>query len=315
MENEKPMLSVEEQIEHLASKGVKFNIVSKDDATEYLYKNNNYFKLRAYRKNFSKHPGGINKGKYIDLDFAQLKDLAIIDMRMRYTFIQMSLDIEHYAKIKLLHEIENSDDDGYQIVKDYYDYLIQYDFEKGTSHYPTLIRDLERNDNNPYCGGIIEKYREKYPVWAFMEIIPLGSMIHFYGFCADQLNNKSMKDDYYLLKTIKELRNAAAHSNCIIINMGAKTAKHSPNYNVVRSLKEISKAKNDIQLKNECMRQIVTLLYTHSNLVTSEGVHLHTKSMLKELCERMFKNIDMYSNNSNIIKSFEYFKKCVDILF
>lgn len=315
MENKKPMLSVEEQIQHLLSKGVKFDIISKEEATEYLYKNNNYFKLRAYRKNFPKHPGGKNQGQYINLDFAQLKDLAIIDMRMRYVFMQMSLDIEHYAKVKLLHAIENSNNNGYQIVLDYYESLYQSDLDNGTTRHSTLINDLERNADNPYCGGIIEKYRDHYPVWAFIEIIPLGSMLHFYSFCAEQLNNKEMKDDFYLLQTIKELRNAAAHSNCIIINMGAKNAKRKTNYNVLRSLKGISKSTNDNQLQNESMRQIITLLYTHKHLVTSNGVHNHTKVILQELCDRMFKNIDFYKNNSNITKSFEYFRNCVDILF
>lgn len=37
-------------------------------------KNNNYFKLRAYRKNFEKYVGGAKNGQYINLDFAMLKD-------------------------------------------------------------------------------------------------------------------------------------------------------------------------------------------------------------------------------------------------
>lgn len=33
------------------------------------------------------------------------------------------------------------------------------------------------NMNNPYCGDILAKYKDNYPVWAFMEIIPFGRFI------------------------------------------------------------------------------------------------------------------------------------------
>ena len=78
---EKPMLDTDGQIDHLIKKGVSFRYMSESDARVYLEQNNNYFRLRAYRKNFDKHPDGINKGKYIDLDFAMLVDLSVIDMR------------------------------------------------------------------------------------------------------------------------------------------------------------------------------------------------------------------------------------------
>lgn len=312
---DKPKLSTEEQIKHLISKGVRFEWMSIPDATKYLQENNNYFKLRAYRKNYPKHPDGPEKGKYINLDFAQLKDLSIIDMRMRYIFIHMALDIEHFAKVKLIRAIEESDDDGYQIVEDYFEQLKADDAKKSTHYYESLIHDLARNRDNPYCGGIIDKYNSCYPIWAFVEIISLGSMIHFFEFCARRLKNKQLKDESYLLKTIKELRNAAAHSNCIIHDMGTKDQKHKPNFSVLRALDSIPKATRDSQLGNERMRQMVTLLYTHSIFVTSSGVRDRTKQQLMELTRRMNEHIDFYNDNLNILKAFDFFEKVVDILF
>jgi len=312
---EKPMLDTDGQIKHLQSKGVQFNRITVEEATSYLRDNNNYFKLRAYRKNFPKHPDGDLKGQYINLDFVLLKDLSIIDMRMRYTFMQMALDIEHFAKVHLLRVIEESDDDGYQIVENYFDSLKTNDANNDTKRYDGLLCELNRNRKNPYCGGIIEKYDGCYPVWAFIEIASLGTIIHFYGFCSDQLNNKDLKDGYYLLITIKELRNAAAHSNCLIHDMGAKDSRHKPNYSMLRALSDISKTTKDNQLKNERMRQIITLLYTHTALVTSVGVHEHTKDNLADLVSRMYHHIDYYDGNENILASFGFFKKSVDILF
>jgi len=312
---EKPMRTTEGQIEHLLSKGVKFNIVTVEAATAYLKENNNYFKLRAYRKNFPKHPDGEDAGKYINLDFAMLKDLSIIDMRLRYTLMQMALDIEHFAKVNLLRAVEDSSGDGYQIVEDYINTLKQNDIDNKTRRYETLKSELQRNRCNPYCGGIIAKYDGCYPIWAFTEIIPLGTFIHFYRFCADQFSRKDLKDDYFLLKDTKELRNAAAHSNCILHDLGAKDSKHQANFNLLRALDGISKATKDNQLRNERMRQIITLLYAHTSFVTSSGVHSHTKEMLGDLVQRMYYHIDYYEENDNILTSFLFFKKSVDILF
>lgn len=319
----KPMLDIDGQIQHLLSKGVRFEKMSETDAREYLRKNNNYFKLRAYRKNFPKHPGGQLVGQYINLDFAMLKDLAIIDMRLRYTLLQMVLDVEHFAKIKLLRAVEDSDNDGYEIVESFFLSLQESDKKNNTSRYNSLIHELDRNKNNPYCGGIISKYEGCYPVWAFIEIVPLGSLINFLMFSADMLNRDDLQDDAYLLLTIRALRNATAHSNCILHNMGAKDSTHAVNYGLQRELMnrsqaagiEISKATRKNQLKNTRMAQIATLLYAHSTIVTSEGVHDRTQKLLFDIVSRMYYHIDYYEGNKTITSSFDFFQKMVDIFF
>lgn len=312
---DKPILDTDGQIAHLKSKGVKFEIMSIVEARDYLNRNNNYFKLRAYRKNFPKHPGGKREGQYIDLDFAMLKDLAIIDMRLRYTLIHMALDIEHFAKVHLLKEVEKSDEDGYSIVEDYMMDLYESDSKNGTHRFQILEQELSRNRDNPYCGGIISKYDGCYPVWAFVEIIPLGSFIDFYGYCARRLNNKQLIDEFFLLKSIKKIRNAAAHSNCIIHNMGERNSQCHTNYNVIRALSSVSPTTRKKRLENERMQQIVTLLYAHTKLVTSSGVHDYETKCLKEVVSRMYKNIDYYANNELILSNFNFLKKVVDIFF
>ena len=90
MENDKPRLSLDEQIQHLKDKGILFNIMDEESAKQYLKYNNNYYKLTSFRKNYDKHPGGKNEGKYINLEFAYLVDVSIIDMRLRYRQYEMT---------------------------------------------------------------------------------------------------------------------------------------------------------------------------------------------------------------------------------
>lgn len=104
--NRKPWLTASEQIDHLKSRGVHFSLMSEDDARAYLEKNSNYFRLRAYRLGFPKVEEGTRKGEYANLDFKMLVDLSIVDMLLRYEMLPLTLDVEHFAKVKLLKRIE-----------------------------------------------------------------------------------------------------------------------------------------------------------------------------------------------------------------
>ena len=308
---EKPKLTVKEQIEHLQGKGVKFEIVSKEDAFKYLTQNSNYFKLTAYRKTFAKHPDGENKDKYIDLDFAYLKDLAIIDMRLRYALLRLALDIEHYAKVRLIKKIENSDEDGYQIVKGFIDSLDDRQRE-------SFEKEIDRNRDNPYCGAIIQKYDGEFPIWAFVEVIPFGRFVTFYRYCADYFADKMLGNEYFLLLSVKGLRNAAAHSNCIINDLKPYTIHVRTCNEVNQELVKIQGLTRGVRRKkmsNARIQQIITLLYTHRKIVTSEGVHYYQCQALHEVVDRMFYHIQYYAHNDTIRTTFDFVKLVIDNWF
>lgn len=192
---DKPILSYKEQIEHFTNKDVSFNYISKESALEYLQNNNNFFKLSAYRKNFQKRDG---TDKYLNLDFAYLVDLSIIDTRLRMLILEMALNIEHFAKVQLLKKVTEADDeDGYQIVTDYVNSLDL----KERLH---LDNEIERNQTSLYVSELYKKYSAKFPIWAFIEILSFGSFIHFYKFCATRFNSSDMIDNTYLFLTIKK---------------------------------------------------------------------------------------------------------------
>ncbi len=77
----RPMMKIVDMIPYLKNKNVKFECCSEEDAETYLKENNNYHNVTSYKNNFVKYQCGELEGKYIDLDFAYLKDLSIIDYR------------------------------------------------------------------------------------------------------------------------------------------------------------------------------------------------------------------------------------------
>ena len=128
------------------------------------------------------------------------------------------------------------------------------------------------------------------------------------------LDIKDMKNDYYLFMSIKELRNAAAHNNCIINELYDKNAREV-SYELLNALGKngVTKTERGSKLSNERVRQIVTTLYTHKKIVLSDGVRENQKLGLNSVAERMFRNITYYDSNPKIKTFFEFFKKTVDI--
>ena len=304
----KPMLKPSELIEHLESKGVKFELINKEDAQKYLEENNNYFKLVSYRKNFSKYENGENIGKYIDLDFKMLVDLSIIDMRIRKTMLNIVLDLEHYTKVKLLSKIENTSKDGYTIVEEYIQDL------KNKNEYDYLEKELEKNKSGTYCGDLVTKYDGEYPIWVFVEIIPFGRLIKFYRFVADKLQDRKMIDESYMLMDVRELRNACAHNNCIINDLKANTSRYTASYRVLNEVAKtgISKKIRDNKLSNTRIKQIVTLLYLNKNIVTSEGILKYQAKILHELKDRIEHHIDYYNTNQLVQTNLNFLNKIID---
>ncbi|MBQ6024171.1 MAG: Abi family protein [Lachnospiraceae bacterium] len=308
MEISKPILNIEEQIAYLKSKGVRFEIMNEEDAKEYLSFHNNYFKLTAYRKNYNKHPDGEKKGQYINMDFAYLVDIAVIDMHLRYEIVHMALNIEHFVKLQLLRKVVEFNEDGYQIIQDYIDQLSDTQRER-------FDGEIARNKGNIYCGDIIDKYEGKYPIWALIEIISFGRLVSLYGFCAERFNDKEMNDNYFRLLTCKEIRNASAHSNCILNDLRAESSTHRTNGSVTTELMRIAGMKPNFRknrMSNARIQQIVTFLYMHDKLITSEGVRSAVREELGKVLIRMYKNIDYYQDNLQIRNTFDFLKIVID---
>lgn len=308
---EKPKLSLEEQIEHLKENGVLFNIMDEEAAKKYLVYNNNYFKLTAYRKNYAKHPDGEQKGKYIKLEFAYLVDLAVIDMKLRYCIVHIALDLEHHVKLQLLRMMDKYNEDGYQIVRDYMVSLNEIQKKICES-------EIGRNKGNIYCGDIVDKYDGAYPIWVFIEIIPFGRLVSFYGFCATRFADKEMTNNYFRLLTCKEIRNASAHSNCILNDLKAKTATHNTNADVTKELMKIPFMNSNFRknrMSNARIQQFITLLYMHKTIVESNGIMRFESEELHKILKRINRNSDYYNENLMIKGTFDFMKIVIDNWF
>lgn len=309
----KPMKSSQDLVEHMKRKGITFNIVSPEDAVQYMEKNNNYFRVASYRKNYNKRLDSKQNpiDEYVNLDFGYLQDLAIIDMELRYTFIQLTLDIEHFAKMDLLGEIERHNEDGYKIVSDFLN--AQKDDRK--QH---IQSELRQNQNSYYTKDVYNKYNPDFPVWVFLELLPFGTILDFYLFCAKRFNSKPMCDRFYIMIRCKNVRNACAHNDCLINDFHIGTAPYKPKYPVIQKLAVIPSLSSDSRkrrMQNERMQELIYVLYIHNEIVTSKGVHDKAAQKLHAFKERMMKHSDYYNTNQLIAANFNFLKLVIDNWF
>ena len=172
----RPMMKISDMVPYLKNKNIKFEDCSEADAEKYLRENNNYYNVTAYKNNFPKYQCGELTGKYIDLDFAYLKDLSIIDYRTRIVLFKMIIDIEHYLKIRILNIVEElEDEDGYNIVNLY----LEHDYND--TKYPRRVHDsIRKKVTNEYYNKIFSKYDidgdtkiENIPIWEFLKLMNL----------------------------------------------------------------------------------------------------------------------------------------------
>lgn len=315
----RPMMKITEMVTYLKNKNIKFELMTEKEAEKYLRANNNYYNLTAYKNNFERYIiDGKCVDKYIDLDFAYLKDMAIIDYRVRLLFFKIIINIEHYLKIRILNIIENIDEeDGYRIVNMY----LEKDFNDNS--FPKKVHNsIFKKVGSEYYQKIFSKYDidrdkklENIPIWEFLEIITFGELVNFYEYFAREYELKKEIKNVFILREIVKLRNAVAHNSCVLSELGKKDNKFSPDYKIVDYLNNcgIKKETRDNKLSNSRIRQMTYSLYMFNEIVTSDGVKANvTKSIKKLFYERIILNKEYYNNNELLKSIYAYFGKIIE---
>ncbi len=277
-EPSKPLLTVEQQIDHMKAKGITFDLCTEADAAEHLRTKCQFFRAYAYRKAFPKYVEGERNGQYIGLDFGHLKALSNLDRKLRDVLLAMALDVEHFAKVGLLAAAENEGEGGHAIIRDYFASLTvgQRDHIKG---------ELSRRRNDPYTGFVIRKYESDWPIWAFCEVVTFGTFIDLLKFCADRWGDKTLADFHYQLKNTKMVRNSGAHGACILNEIADTKLLSRPPATLVNAMTKygIPKRLRSKWLRSRRMTQICSLFYLYSVLVPSGSVRADRSRALVEL--------------------------------
>ena len=294
---DKVKLSISDQIADLKKKGITFTICNETDARKFLQYNTYYFKLKAYEKNYSND----NKEHiYRDLDFEYLKELSKIDMYLRKMILDMCLDLEHILKTRLIYDCTiNPDSDGFDIVTQFLD-----------SYYSTEKSIKDKANGKSACSALAAKYYDlendclkPMPLWIIVELISFGEFVNLYTLYYQTFHRYPDYSRY--LGAIKYLRNASAHSNCLINSLKKQAGFYKTQpvmLTLSRASKIINKQTREHKMSVPVIHDFVTLLLVYNDLLSTS----HNKKMK----ERKMKEIRHFflDSNGRILSKASFFK-------
>lgn len=330
MSTSKPKKSSQELVQLMKDKGIVLDPYKEEEVENYLLNNNNFLRLCSYRKNYQKHQKGENAGKYIDLSFQQLKSLAILDMKLRKLIFSMCVDIEHSLKLKILNDFEVSNDDGYSVVQDFF---------KSNEYGEQVANNILRKHNSAYIKGLANKYiysketNEVYiskmmdytkseeidynldiPIWVMVEIVTFGDLLHFYKFYYDKNRPESFKMPihYKILLSVKNIRNACAHNNCILNNLSDQNAKVKPK--ISDFISNLGLNNNSRRLQCKTIYEIICVLFSLKK-IANPSVAKYNIEELKSVFNNFNQNhLKFFEKNELILTSIVFLEKVVDNL-
>lgn len=315
----KPARTPNELVGLLKDHGVKFEKCSEDEAIEYLRHTNNYFRAASYRKLYPIREFGPDKGKYGNLDFAALVALSSIDRELRCAFREIAIDIEHFARVELVEKCVEHGEDGYKIVEDYFARLRK----NGNGRAIQSIEDRSATGDkpDPYSGDIIAHYLDDLgglSVWALLEVVEFGRFADFLLFCARRWKDQEMLEQHYVLRSVKSIRNACCHNNCIVhaFSKSAESASYTVREPLASSLKEngLKNTKSrKAKLHNLRIAQIAAALYAANRYCERDS----TRARHIELMDRLRSTTDaarpLFPNDGSLGAYFDFIFKMVDI--
>lgn len=303
----KELLTVDQLIDHMKYKGIKFKEISEEEAKIFLNNNNYYMKLASYRANYVKCQSGEREGQYQNLDFAYLKELSTLDMYLRYMIMEMALDIEHAIKVKIIRDVaDNPEEDGYNIMKKF--------LEKNNNI--NILKKIKSHKSGEYCKDLIEKYYPYFPVWVFVELISFGDLLYFTSFYENEYNIKIINNTF--MNIVRDLRNASAHSNCILNKMTERIDStkqiNSEISEFVKRMSDVSKQSRKNNLNYKFTYNFICLLYVYDSLMSDTVKQKRYKQIIEFMDGRVKKNKNYFLSNSKIVGVYNFNKKVVDNL-
>lgn len=301
-------LSIDEQIDYMKNKsGIQFNIINEQEAIDFLTNNTYYFKIKSYAKNYEKYSEGENAGKYVNLEFAYLKEMSTLDMYFRRVIMKMTLDTEHFLKTQLLRDFAYNDkEDGYSIIDELF------------LRYPYIKENINKKERNSACSDLVMKYKGNFAIWNIVEALSFGDFTKLYQLYYQKYKTKGSMEKY--LWSVRFLRNAAAHNNCLLNSLRLPYSKKvNPNKSIINFLSKIdsiSREARKSKMKNPVIHDFVVTLFVFNSVATSKEIKKKTMEELKGLIDgRFIANKEFFRKNQLIISYYDFVKKVIDYFY
>lgn len=315
--NEAQVIRVDSHIKELERLGISFAKKSTEDARKFLTTNTYYEKLRSYLGRTPK------VGEFAGLDFEDLVELSKIDFSLSRQVLTLALSIEHALKIQIWHLVE-SEEAGFlkkclvRIDRQWEDRwkAKPYSSSKRKEAKKFSKQRVQTSDySRAYLDAPSKQHTERpYVVncelWELLESFSFWELIDLYDTALQEGESKKGIPRHYL-KRIQELRNAAAHENCLLVRTST-TGDEPKDWEPVEdcdidtdfpscfhntSVSHLAVEKKQEGLSRLFLHDFCILLHVHDRLVESSGMKGHALDELEKLRDRIARGKKRINNN------------------
>lgn len=290
--NKAQVTGVDSYIKELEDFGITFNDMTTEGARKFLTTNTYYEKLRSY---LGRTP---EVGEIAGLDFNDLVELSRIDFSLSRQVLTLALSIEHALKIRIyrLIELEKTTDLAVclaQMPKNRYGEEFQSQTIQMSDYSKAYLDTPSMHENG-------EAKVSDCMLWELLESLSFWQLINLYGAALQKGESKKGISRHYL-KRIQELRNAAAHENCLLARTGETGDKTKtgalikschidhffPSCFPAPSAPYPPEERKQKELSRLFLHDFCILLHVHDRLVESTGMKEHARCELEKLRNRI----------------------------
>ena len=281
--------------------GISFELMDEEKAAEFLKKHNFFFRLKQYCTTCTEQT---KSGKYVGLDFGHLVELSTIDMFLRKLLLKMTIDLEHYLKVKLVNDCQNNiADDGYEVVDQF------------LSKNPK-VKDgiLQFTRGCGYNRTFFDRYLETPSVWNFVEMIGFADFINFYAFYYEYFRQDCEYTKHF--ESVRRLRNACAHNSCLLVSFQpVQTFKtdFETNFELLGGNLGISNGTISNCMKVPLLNDFAVMLSVYTKLISSPPIKEKTFEEIKEFFDnRMVYRKHYFEDKTDIKNAYQFARKVLD---
>ena len=260
MAQEKPSLTIEQQVELLQKRNLNISKNQIEELKKFLL-NNNYYRISGYTLTLRQ-----NDLFYENASFDNIKQIYQFDKRLRHSILSLTEEIEVRVKSMLAYyHSQKYGPMGYKDVNTFHCADGNRVNTEAISNFLTVQKKaLQQQDRMTETEMFLKHFKEKHdgklPIWAYVEVLPISDVSKMYGILDIDIQKDIAKEFGYCHNSGHELLAQLLHSITIVRNICAHGGRLY-NRNFIRKPK-LSKKQKQL-LRHEDGKAVYDRLFSY----------------------------------------------------
>nr|WP_240539385.1 Abi family protein [Bifidobacterium sp. SO1] len=251
------------------------------------------FRIKRYATNFETKENGC----HYDLDFAVIKDLAILDYEFRMMIDYLTANVEHGIKIRFNQLLMSLHETDGKTIAAAFDVKREYVYSETAFGDPT-----SKLKSFPYTDDLVRGYCLEPEIWNLWELFTLADLSESYRCYLKSIDYED--NSIKLFNGVRNLRNAASHNMPILLDIDRRG--YIPPYDYVTScLKEMFDGDVPMPVpsavkKSQLVFDYASLLCSFLITCNSQPIRIRAGIMVQTMKDRILLHYgDYYAGNAH----------------